>query len=241
VTICKNAVAEGVLVVRCQECGVEINQPGITPIEERVPCPACGSTRRAISVRAEDTILVSSRVDVVLTPGPSVLVQAVVTLGPKVDEGQIIEAVNVPWYEILKLIEADENAVYRIDPRKWEEMIAGWYKDYGFDEVVLTPRSGDLGRDVIAVKHGVLSIRIIDQVKAYSHGNLVPANDVRAMIGVLSSDLNATKAVVTTTSDFAPKILEDPLITPHIPHRLELVNGLELRKRLNEALKRKKQ
>jgi len=31
-------------------------------------------------------------------------------------------------------------------------MIAGVYKESGFDEVTLTPRSGDFGRDVIAIK-----------------------------------------------------------------------------------------
>jgi len=50
----------------------------------------------------------------------------------------------------------------------WEEIIAGAYKKAGFDEVTLTPRSGDLGRDVIAIKKGLGSVRVIDQVK-HSH------------------------------------------------------------------------
>jgi len=55
----------------------------------------------------------------------------------------------------------------------------------GFDEVTLTPRSGDYGRDVIAIKKGIGTIRVIDQVKAYKPGHLVGANDVRALLGAL--------------------------------------------------------
>jgi restriction system protein len=51
---------------------------------------------------------------------------------------------------------------------------------------------------------------------------------------VLLSDQNPTKGVVTTTSDSAPRIVEDPLIKPHMPYRIELVNGTELATRLSE-------
>lgn len=64
---------------------------------------------------------------------------------------------------------------------RWEEIIAGAYQKAGFDEVTLTSRSGDFGRDVIAVKHGLGTIRIIDQVKAYSPNRLVTADDVRSL------------------------------------------------------------
>lgn len=168
----------------------------------------------------------------------SVLLQAVVEFGDKSSHGQVIVAVAPLWFEIAKMIEKDPSLMYQITPRKWEELIAGWYEAYGFDEVILTPQSGDLGRDVIAVKRGVLSVRIIDQVKAYAPGRLVPANDVRALLGVLGSDRAATKGLVTTTSDFAPKIETDELISPYLPTRLELVNGTELLRRLSEFAKR---
>lgn len=96
----------------------------------------------------------------------------------------------------------------------------------------MTPSSGDFGRDVIAVKRGFVTVRIIDQVKAYAPGHLVPANDVRALIGVLQTDFGATKGLVTTTSDFAPKIATDPSIAPYVPNRLELISGAQLIQRL---------
>lgn len=107
------------------------------------------------------------------------------------------------------------------------------YHQAGFEEVTLTPRSGDYGRDVIAVKKGLGTVRIIDQVKAYKPSLLVSANDVRALGFVLQAD-NAAKGFVTTTSDFAPKIKDDPFISPWIPSRLELINGEKLIQRLIE-------
>ena len=90
------------------------------------------------------------------------------------------------------------------------------YKTAGFEEVILTPRSGDYGRDIIAIKRGLGSIRVIDQVKAYKPDHLVSAEDVRALMGALQGD-GASKGFLTTTSDFAPRLKSDPLIMPFIP------------------------
>lgn len=162
---------------------------------------------------------------------PNILLRTVVIPGEKTTEGQIIEAVTLPWFDIVELLERDPTVAFQISDRKWEELIAGAYKRSGFESVTLTPRSGDLGRDVIAEKRGLGVVRVIDQVKAYKPGHLVDANDVRALMGVLHTD-GASKGFVTTTSDFAPKLREDPLITPLIPSRLELINGIKLRERL---------
>src|SRR5690606_35477294 len=90
-------------------------------------------------------------------------------------------------------------------------------------------RSGDGGRDVIARKRGFGSVCVIDQVKAYKPGHLVTANDVRALLGVLAGRRDqAAKGFVTTTSDFAPQILDDITISQEVPSRLELINGKQL-------------
>ena len=172
--------------------------------------------------------------EVLLTDG--LLLQSVIVPGERVPDGVLIQAVAIPWYEILKLLKEDPSAVFRIPPRKWEEIIAGAYKKAGFETVVLTPRSGDRGRDIIAEKRGIGRIRIIDQVKAYKPTHLVKADDVRALMGVLSAD-GASKGFLTTTSDFAPTLRQDPLIKPFIPSRIELVNGEALLKRLQEWAK----
>ena len=166
------------------------------------------------------------------------LLQALIVPGAKTDEGQLIEAVALPWFKIIESLKDEPSLAFQIKPRQWEEIIAGAYQRAGFDEVTLTPRSGDLGRDIIAVKHGLGTVRIIDQVKAYGANHLVTANDVRALLGVLKGD-KASKGFLTTTSDFAPKLRDDPLIEPFIPAQLGLINGKMLLARLEELAKKK--
>jgi restriction system protein len=166
-----------------------------------------------------------------VTDTPIVL-QAVVEQIGDAPEGFLIRTLEPAWREISTALARDPGLLTSLGPRQWEELIAASYDKAGFDEVVLTPRSGDFGRDVIAIRRGWGSIRIIDQVKAFSPGHVVTANDVRALLGVLGSDRNATKGVVTTTSTFAPRIVHDPFIAPYIPYRLELVDGAALEDRL---------
>ena len=119
------------------------------------------------------------------------------------------------------MIQRDPESIYQIDPRQWEEIIAGAYSADGY-EVILTPRSGDHGRDVIATKSGVCSVRFYEQVKAYRPGHVVTADEVRSMAGVLAGFPNASKGIVTTTSTFAPRLLDDPGLRSLIPYRVEL-------------------
>lgn len=217
--------------VSCTQCETLLEESSDLPPELRTPCPNCGSTARTFHVFASDTFTATDSAVATLTPG--LLLQAVVTFAGKTDEGRLIESIAPAWLEIARLIKRDPSIIYQIDPIKWEEIIAGAYRQQGFDEVILTPRSGDFGRDIIAVKRGYFSVRVIDQVKAFNPDHRVSANDVRALLGVLLTDQNATKGIVTTTSDFAPGIYSDIHIVPHMPFRLELINGQELIKRLS--------
>jgi restriction system protein len=161
-------------------------------------------------------------------PAIDLMLQTVVTLGAHVTEGQVIEAVSIAWFKIVDELLRDPSLMKEISWRRWEEMIAGAYDAEGWDEVILTPRSGDGGRDVIATRRDFGSIRIIEQVKAYEPGKLVTANDVRALLGVLHADPNASKGIVTTTSGFAPGIYDDQAIIQYMPNRLDLRPGDKL-------------
>lgn len=165
---------------------------------------------------------------------PTILLQAVLEFGGKSDDGRLIQSVAIPWFQILKLIEKDPSAIYQIDPFKWEEIIAGAYVQAGFDEVVLTPRSGDNGRDVVATKNGIGSVRIFDQVKAYKPGHLVTAEEVRALAGTIYAAGNVSKGVVTTTSEFAPRITTHDFVKGLIPHRIELKDRTTLLRWLSD-------
>ena len=169
---------------------------------------------------------------IVAARSPELLIQAtIVNFGDKTNEGQLIVDVALPWVDIMREIERDPEFLYQFvqNPRKFEEFIAATYKKAGWPEVTLTPRSKDGGRDVIAVKPGHGSIRFLEQCKAYKRGNLVTHDDVRAMMGVLQTDANSSKGIITTTSDFQPGILKSDEFKPFIPHRLELKNGPQTR------------
>lgn len=157
---------------------------------------------------------------------------AIVRPEGRVKDGQLISFVKPAYERLLLELGRNPNSMYEIDPRKWEEIIAAAYDKAGFDEVILTPRSGDLGRDVIAIKKGFGSVKIIEQVKAYNRRHLVKADEVRALLGVLAAEPDATKAIFTTTSSFAPGIRSDRLLEPFMPYRLELIDGNALIHRL---------
>lgn len=210
--------------------------------------------RRVVEVTIADVLHMTDTVDVHVVrpegiqPGeafgspsvvqyPDVLVQAtLVNLGDETTEGQLIQSVSIAWFEIIRQFERDPEFLFRMDWRKVEELIAGAYDRAGWPEVILTPRRGDRGRDVIASKPGIGSIRIIEQVKAYARGHRVTADEVRSVLGVLSAEPNVSKGIVTTTSEFAPGIFNDPGLKAFMPYRLELKDGKQLREWLMSLL-----
>src|SRR5262249_12883001 len=72
------------------------------------------------------------------TGPPQVLMQAVIVPGARTNEGKLIEAVALPWFDIIALLKDDPNLAFQISPEKWEEIVAGAYHRAGFDEVTLT-------------------------------------------------------------------------------------------------------
>jgi restriction system protein len=153
---------------------------------------------------------------------PALTLKALLDFGGNTNHGLLVRAVAVPWFDIMEIIRRDPAAVYQLGWREWEEIIAGAYTRAGFDEVILTPRSGDGGKDIIATKRGIGTIRIFDQVKAYKPPHLVSADEVRSMLGVITGHQNVSKGIITTTSEFAPKVTDDPAVAAYIPYRLEL-------------------
>ncbi len=230
--------------VKCDSCGATLNEDPNPREDERKPCPVCGSTARQFHVALQP--LSGARSGFAagnfgiksIRATSELLLQAVIVPGDKTSEGRLVEAVTAIWFDIIDLLQLDPSVAFQIPWEKWEQIIAGAYHKAGFDEVILTRRSGDYGRDVIATKRVLGSVRVIEQVKAYKPDYRVEANDVRAMIGVLQTD-GAAKGFVTTTSDFAPRIWKDPTIVPFIPSRLELINGTALLARLQELRKSK--
>ena len=179
-------------------------------------------------------------IQAIITPEPIIHPTenlAILMLGAKTNEGRLVEEVRIPWNEIIDVFKNNPEEIYRIDPRKFEEIIAGGWARHGYT-VELTPLSGDRGRDVIATKEGFGSVRIFDQVKRYKISRPVTAEEVRALVGTITAEGNVSKGVITTTSRFAPKLLDDESIRRLVPHRLELKDKDPLLKWLQEARRR---
>lgn len=232
---CEKTIRKGMLYFRGEPHPMAKRHRGATT---KHFCTVCAIGRsqwevgggRFAKYRPEDSFQLMLPFVEVLEKLPGMLLQAaIVELGEKTEEGRIIQAVAIPWLEIIAQVSKNPDFLFQVSWRKLEELIAGAYEREGWDEVTLTPPSSDGGRDVIAIKKGICSIRIIDQVKAYSAGQCVSAHDIRALIGVLASDPNVSKGYVTTTAKFAPKICDDTSINQFIPYRLELRDGEYLR------------
>lgn len=144
--------------------------------------------------------------------------------------GVLIQSIPLIWNEMIDYLQKDWGRIYELPPEKFEELIAGTFHRDGYDEVVLTPRSRDHGRDVIAIRNGIGCVKIIGSVKRYAKNNRVRHDDVRALLGVLSGEQNSSKGMIVTTSDFQPGVYTDPYIKNFLPTRLELMNWVLLRK-----------
>jgi restriction system protein len=176
------------------------------------------------------------------SPGVAVLLaQSFIVVEQKVPDGELIRAVTLPLRQIIEMIARDYDRVYSIDARTWEKIVAATYEASGlFDHVTLTPRSGDDGRDVLAVKHGFWSLRVMESVKRHKPGHQVTAADVRDLLGALYSEPGVNKGVISTTWQFTPGIKDNPKIQQYVPDRLELLDGAALLRRMVECLNQMK-
>lgn len=162
-----------------------------------------------------------------------VLLSALIETDGASIEGTVVRMVAPAWLELVRLIQANPLILNSLEARRFEELMAGAYKRAGFDKVILTPRSGDHGVDVIAERQGLGRIRLVDQSKQFASHSVVTANDVRALGFVALADGSHTKGVVTTTSTFAPRIAQDRFLGPYLKTgRIELVDGKKLLDRL---------
>ena len=131
--------------VSCGKCGKPLDDD---LRGDRKPCPDCGSLTRKVAASLHSMAVASARMEASvvtekmrsIAPVADLLLQAVVVAGDRTTEGKLIEAVAVPWFSIVDHLVKDPSLAFQIDPRKWEEIVAGAYSKAGFEEVTLTPR-----------------------------------------------------------------------------------------------------
>jgi restriction endonuclease Mrr len=105
---------------------------------------------------------------------------------------------------LLRAVMRDPRHVRRLTPRQFEEFTAEILDTLGFQNVLLTPRSGDGGRDVIAsrVVEGI-SLVFYFECKKYAEDNKVQLDSLRALLGVVAHhSTEANIGVLVTTSTF---------------------------------------
>lgn len=116
---------------------------------------------------------------------------------------RLVLAEQLP-FRVLQAVLSDPRHLHQLTPRQFEEFVAEIVDGLDFKDVVLTPRSGDGGRDVIASKlvHGI-PLTFFFECKKYAEGNKVQLDTLRALLGTVAhhgSDANI--GVLVTTSTF---------------------------------------
>ncbi len=111
-------------------------------------------------------------------------------------QGIIISAHAIAWAEICRHLVNDWSKAYEIPATKWEEIVAGAFDKAGYDQVFLNASIRRPWPRCHRSQRGVGSIKIIGSVKAYKPTHIVGYDDVRALLGVLSGETDASKGMV---------------------------------------------
>ncbi len=123
-----------------------------------------------------------------------------------VDEDIKESLIQVEWFPIrlLHKIFNDPSYLRKIDPRKFEEFTACIVDKLGFDNVILTPKTGDGGRDVIARKiYNGIPIVYSFECKHYKESSKVGVEIIRSLLGSVSfKSTQSNIGVLVTTSSF---------------------------------------
>lgn len=111
---------------------------------------------------------------------------------------QEIDRIN----EIIIRIQQNNDYIYQITPREFEEVIAEIFEKLGY-EVILTVATRDGGKDLVMKRtlEGGIKLLIYVECKQYSLDRKVGVDIVRAVRGVHSMD-NVNKSIIITTSKF---------------------------------------
>jgi restriction system protein len=173
---------------------------------------------------------------VVGASGPEALLRGKLFVpGDTTADGVVIAASLVPWRVLDRAQKEDPKFWEHFDPYMFEELIGTIFKEEGYEYTIITPKSGDRGRDIIAVR-GDWKFKVFGQAKRYKATNLVTAEEVRAFCHVIDDDRSVSKGIITTTSAFAPGVPSE--FAERIPTRLELEDGDALRQRIEKLAAR---
>jgi HJR/Mrr/RecB family endonuclease len=120
----------------------------------------------------------------------------------------------------IRAIRADPEQLLRLSPREFEEAMAAFYEDRGW-QVQLTPERKDGGKDLIIVKSDEAGRRMCYvECKRYARDHPVSVGIIRELWGVVDKD-NATSGIVAATSYFTKGAREESQ-SIRMAHRMAL-------------------
>ncbi|HEX7243868.1 MAG TPA: restriction endonuclease [Longimicrobiaceae bacterium] len=148
---------------------------------------------------------------------------------------QIITDITEISEELLFALRGDPGLLYRLPPRKFEELVAELLTRQGY-EISLTPISRDGGKDVYAAtKTDLGSFLYLVECKRFAPDHPVSVGVVRSLYGVVEAE-RATAGIVATTSYFTSGAAE---FQQSVSYRLSLQDYLGIKKWLDIATRHK--
>ncbi|MEK6408928.1 MAG: restriction endonuclease [Acidobacteriota bacterium] len=116
---------------------------------------------------------------------------------------RIVRVDHLPFRVFAEILR-EPRRMRDLSPRQFEAFVAEILDQLGFRDVILTPRSGDGGRDVIAAKEvNGIPLTFYFECKKYAENNKVQLATLRALLGVVAHESrSANIGVLVTTSEF---------------------------------------
>jgi len=127
---------------------------------------------------------------------------------------------EIPKVEkLMGEIYVNNHKLYQISPSDFEEMMAEYLRNEGWD-VRLTKKTRDGGYDIVALQHiGSLPFKIIAECKRFTPKRKVGIDILRGFQTVMLKE-NANKGIIFTSSYFSSEVRKEKDICLH--HQIDL-------------------
>lgn len=122
------------------------------------------------------------------------------------------------------------NILFRVDPFRFEEIVADLLDKMGYGDLVVTQKSKDGGIDAIVNEDKFGLDKILVQAKRYASDNVVNEKPIREFIGTLGAN-KVQKGIFITTSKFSDKAIET---IKNCDKKIVMITGEELTKLMIE-------
>jgi HJR/Mrr/RecB family endonuclease len=115
-----------------------------------------------------------------------------------------LKAVNFLPITLYEKVINDPELMRRVSPRDFEQFVAEIVDKLGFENVLVTPESGDGGRDIIATRTiNDIPLVFAFECKRYAQSRKIGPSTMRSLLGtVTGSETKANVGVLVTTSSF---------------------------------------